>query len=434
MKCESCHLESEREEVFRLVNRFLKPHARLCPACFQKVDERNSTYFIWSSIILGIVSLPLTFFGPTHMVGYLLLNFSALQSFAVLATIAHELGHIFAACLTGFRAFGIAIGKGRLIYDLSFAGMRCRVHEIPYGGRAYSAPRTARLYKLRRTLVILGGPLANIAGLCIGTALLPLDDYFGSTPLYGFAPALLFTLANAALLPFSLWPHEFKTASGKLSNDAHLLWRTWRADRATVKEAPSSWYFYEAVECQRKKDFDEAQRWINEGLRIFPKNLSLRNADAGNLYLQKRYLEASRSYALLVGRNKDHKDWETLLLNNIAYNILLTGKPELLPRADACSRLALQRAPWLVYCKGTRGSVLIELGRYEEGLKLLHAAMKSHPGKSEQALNARYIGIAEARRGNLNERHNYFAIARRLDPGCVLLNRESDEENRCGVA
>jgi hypothetical protein len=62
--------------------------------------------------------------------------------------------------------------------------------------------------------------------------------------------------------------------------------------------------------------------------------------------------------------------------------------------------------------------------QFEEGLKLLHDAMQNHPEKSSKALNACYIGIAEARRGNSVESHNYFSTARKLDPYCVLLERE----------
>ena len=50
--------------------------------------------------------------------------------------------------------------------------------------------------------------------------------------------------------------------------------------------------------------------------------------------------------------------------------------------------------------------------------------MKNNPENYGQALNACYIGIAEARRGNPTESRNYFAIARRLDPDCILLDRE----------
>lgn len=102
----------------------------------------------------------------------------------------------------------------------------------------------------------------------------------------------------------------------------------------------------------------------------------------------------------------------------------MMGKPELLHKADTCSRLALEKMPWIVYNKGTRGSVLVELGKYEEGLRLLHDAMRNHTEKRGQALDACHIGIAEARRGNLAESRNYFAIARRLDPKCKLLDRE----------
>lgn len=214
------------------------------------------------------------------------------------------------------------------------------------------------------------------------------------------------------------------SVAGKTPSDGLLLWKIWRFKKSNIQESLAARYFLEAIECQRQKDLAGAQKWIEDGLHVFPDNLRLKLSDAGVLYLQKKYSEALRAFALLVGRHKRHKDVDSLLLNDIAYTCLVMGKPELLARADTCSQLALKHRPWVVHFKGTRGSVLVELGKYDEGLKLLHDAMRNHPEKRGQALNACYIGIAEARRGNLAESLNYFTLARKLDPDCILLDRE----------
>jgi hypothetical protein len=57
--------------------------------------------------------------------------------------------------------------------------------------------------------------------------------------------------------------------------------------------------------------------------------------------------------------------------------------------------------------------------------RLLNDALQNHPEKMGEALNACCIGIAEARRGNPLASRQYFDRARRLDPDCVLLGRES---------
>lgn len=428
MKCASCHLESERTDIFRVTKRFAKPKETFCLPCFEKLEHRKGRLLFWSSLILGILFLPFVLYGPTHTMGYLFLSFATFEFFLLVATLIHELGHAVAGRIAGLREFGIEIGKGRIVYDFLFVGLHWRLRAIPVSGRAYGSPRHADFFKLRMSLFIIGGPLANVADLSLGIKLLQLDKYFEGTVLYGYAPVLVFTLANIGLLPFSLWPYESKSGGSKMQNDALLLWQVLRCDKATIEESPSFRYLREAQECQWKKDLVTAQKWIDEGLHKLPKSAPLKFLAAANLSLQKRYAEASRRYALLIGRDKRASNLDVLLLNNIAFNSLLIGKPQFLRRADTCSRLVLERMPLVAHHKGTRGSVLVELGHYHEGMSLLYSAMKLHPEKGEQALNACYLGIAEARQGNLVESRNYFNIARRLDPDCVLLSRESSIE------
>jgi tetratricopeptide (TPR) repeat protein len=273
---------------------------------------------------------------------------------------------------------------------------------------------------------VLGGPLTNVVLLFIAIVLLPLDKQLDETPFDGVAPFLFLALSNSALLLFSLWPRMVNSTKGRVPNDALLLWKILRTKRTEIIDLPSLRFLYEADERRRKKDLAGAQRWIIEGLEQFPKSIPLKMMAATILYIQKKYHESARAFALLAGRNKGSKVMDAHILNGIAYSYLLTGNPKLIAKADICSRLAWEQAPNFHFYKGTRGSVLVELGRYEEGLKLLHEALKGHPDNAGQALNACYIGIAEARRGNPADSRNYFAIARRLDPECILLEREQN--------
>lgn len=424
MKCQDCSLESDRSDLFRVVNRFLKPHTLLCPACFQESEHKTNTLLVWSFLILGIVALPLILWKPTHGLGFILISISIIQLGALVSTILHELGHAVAGFLVGIRIFAIEIGQGQIVYDFFLGRLRWCFRAIPFGGLAHGIPRTMEFHRSRQCVFILGGPLANVILLLIAVILLPLDHQLDSTSFEGVAPFLFLALSNAALLLFSLWPHMANSVRGKIPNDALGLWRTLRNKKTQTNELLSWRYLYEASERQRKKDMEGAEAWIREGLQKFPKSVALKISAAGILYLKKEYHQAARSYALVAGRNKGSKAMDAHILNGVAYCYLLTGKPELLTKADTCSRLALKQSPKHPAYKGTRGSVLVELGKYGEGLKLLHEAMKSHPQNSEQALSACHIGIAEARQGNLVESRNYFAVARRLDPDCILLNRE----------
>ena len=111
------------------------------------------------------------------------------------------------------------------------------------------------------------------------------------------------------------------------------------------------------------------------------------------------------------------------MLNNLAYVDALLGRAELLPEADDFSRRALELNPGSIELRGTRGVVLVELGKFDEGVAMLQYGLRYHPEKSGRAIDACYLGIAAARRGYASECLSYLAIARKLDPHCPLLDR-----------
>lgn len=77
--------------------------------------------------------------------------------------------------------------------------------------------------------------------------------------------------------------------------------------------------------------------------------------------------------------------------------------------------------------RGTRGSVLIELGQAEEGLELLRSSLEKTDTSKDKASTMCYIAIGEARRGNQAEAQRYVQTARLLDPQYVFLERASRE-------
>lgn len=434
MKCEECGLESGREEIFCLAQRSFRTKRRtLCRGCFERRDYKTYRNLFWFYCAFSAVAALGAILFPETSLGPILLNVAAIQAWVFIFTVLHELGHVFAARLAGLRVFGIEVGMGGVAFDFRLWGFRWLFRSIPFGGFAHAAHRDIRWFRLRDTLFILGGPAANLMILFAAQAALPLDATFDATSFSAFVPFRTLLVANAMLLVYSLWPHRAQTNRGKLPNDGLLLWQTWRRSKCEIEQMPYAFYLYEAQECRDMKQYEEAQRWVEEGLKRFPRNWMLEMMRAANLLELKQYREARRIYVLLLGRLAKYTELRTTLLNNIAYTDILIADPNLLWEADACSREAFSQTPWVIYVKGTRGSVLVELGDYDEGLQLLQDAFRNHPEKHGQALNACYIAIGECRRGNVNEGRNYFSVARRLDQQCVLLDREARETGKLGV-
>jgi predicted Zn-dependent protease len=115
-----------------------------------------------------------------------------------------------------------------------------------------------------------------------------------------------------------------------------------------------------------------------------------------------------------------------IVCNNLAWTDVMLGQPALLAEADEKSREALSILPWEPFAQGTRGAVLVEQNRIEEGLRLLLDAMKGNP-RNLRAFNACYLAIAEARRGQAKLAQSHLARAVRFDCQCPLLPRARRE-------
>jgi tetratricopeptide (TPR) repeat protein len=378
---------------------------------------------------MGLLGIFLCFRFPSSVFGVLLLNVALIQVLFFLSTIAHELGHILLAGIAGLRPFGVEIGKGPVVVVKKWFGLRWEFRAIPYGGCAHSATPRTRFYRLRQTVCVLGGPLANAVLLGFGVCGIyaGLDQFKAGELLAGLRPAGMFTAVNVALLFFSIWPAVYDTRYGKSPSDGLLLWQTWRLAPQEIEGHVAHYFYKECESSHAEGRFPDALRWAQDGLKRHPRSYELAMMEAAILIELSRLAESRRAYIRLLGRYYMFPEVRSLIFNNVADGDLLTSDPELLAEADACSRLAMELTPSAYYVKGTRGGALVEMGEYEEGLPLLHEALSQTPDKRDKALDACYIGIAEEQRGRRAESRSYFALARRLDPKCLLLAREPKE-------
>ena len=80
---------------------------------------------------------------------------------------------------------------------------------------------------------------------------------------------------------------------------------------------------------------------------------------------------------------------------------MLKGGPSIfLPEADAWSQEMLALEPDTVTFQGTRGSVLVELGRFNEGEALLREVWATSASETDAAISAFYLGVAAKHHGH----------------------------------
>ena len=91
--------------------------------------------------------------------------------------------------------------------------------------------------------------------------------------------------------------------------------------------------------------------------------------------------------------------------------------------ADFYSQEAVAAMPWASSVVGTRGTVMVALGRYAEGITLLKRSMEDADKPASKGENACHLAIALARTGANEEAEKYVQLAEQLSPKCRLIDR-----------
>jgi len=427
--CDKCGIETEIPEAFiKQRKSFRRSFRNECPRCYaesQLAHQRRS--LLWN-LAYGALGLVLVLTVPDRISGWLLLNLFFFQVFLIASILPHEFGHALVARWLGFRVFKVYVGFGKTLFTRNLFGFQTEFRAIPLGGFALATPTDARLFRLKQLAFIFAGPLANLLLCAVALLFVPLHQLWdfgllGQT----LSPGQVFLYANLFILVQNLWPHTFNTPIGKLASDGKLLWQTLFAKTDMVNNAMAARYVLEAMNHHEKQQNIEALTWVEQGLASFPDNFLLLNWRGILLLEQKHYQAAGDCFKTLLARSDNSPAVRALMLNNVAYVDALLGGVERLAEADRYSQEAMSLIGWMPAVKGTRGTALLESGKIEDALVLLHESMKHADNPSGKAQNACFISMAEARRGNLAESRKYLDEAKKLTPDCFLLERATIE-------
>jgi tetratricopeptide (TPR) repeat protein len=428
-KCDQCGVQTEIQESFFKKRKAFRTSIRtLCPACHAK---SHLVYLKWgfiSNFAIGGLGLIYRWLLPNEGIGWYLLNLFFFQIFLVVTILPHELGHAFAARLLGFRVFKIVIGFGKTILTKKLFGFETEFRPLPLGGVTIAVHRDKNWFRLKQFAYIFSGPLVNLL-LCLSIWLFfsSIDFWRFSNLMHGLALEQVFFYANVYVLIANLWPREILTSAGKIPSDGLSLGKTLFLKQKTMDENHAAWFAIEGLELRRKCLPTEALVWIERGLQFYPENINILNLYGVLLLELKQYEKARECFLKLLSRADNPPAMQALFQNNIAYLDALIGRADLLAEADDFSQKALATLGWHPAIKGTRGTVLLELGDFDKAIPLLLSAMNDQDDLTNKAQNACFVSIAEAKRGNLTDSKKYLDEARRLMPTCFLLERTTKE-------
>jgi tetratricopeptide (TPR) repeat protein len=425
MKCSRCGVESEIEQAFTIKKRWAGLAVRTyCPDCRGKVETRENLVSVVAIVLCLAVLDWLTLRRGMFRLSLDLLFLTAMN-FPIIA--AHEFSHAIAGSLLGVRVFRVMIGSGRLLASRRAFGITWEWRLWPVTGGTVMACPPQQGNRARFFGAVLAGPALHVlllfAALAVQVFLLVLQGWFHVDAVLLLHWTGLFIVFNLILLLFNLLPRRAASPSGQIGTDGwqllHLLFMKEEEEQIRVQ----SYYVMGAMEASLRNDAADALRWVEQGLAGFPKQPALL-AMQGEIFIRKKKYAEARGifFDLLASEGSKNPFYKYLMYNNIAYADALTGDPALLPEADRYSAEACRQLPWEPSIVGTRGTVLVEMNRLDEGIGLLKEALAKQKTMSGKAADAYHLSVGEGRRGNAEESRRYLDLARTYDPELFLLD------------
>lgn len=364
--------------------------------------------------------------GPT------LLNLLLVFALMPLLVVIHESGHALMGSIVGLRLFWVSIGVGRKLFEFRLRGVRITVNALPLMGLTALAPKNTRRMRMRLFLAIIAGPATHLILAALATA-----HVLGSRPeesslsllFLDITPVKVFILVNVVFLVLSLIPRRSGSPAGIVRTDGSTLLRLAMNDERILNEYRSANSMWEAYELQHEARFEEAIEYYERALQLQPSNWLLQHDLAVAQVMSGDAIKARESLVSLLDTEMGQSEHYLLLINNIAYvdALITNGDDEYLVEAEAYSSEVLAKAPKVAAFLGTRGSVLVQNGELDEGLRHLKTSYRHGSNSIARGTSACWIAIGMARGGHRDEGRKWLGRARRDCPQLTLIARAEEE-------
>jgi tetratricopeptide (TPR) repeat protein len=448
--CIECGTCTPVANSFREVRRaFQSRTVFYCPRCWNKRQWRRLIGSLLAiSIIIAMARAARTVIllgGEGFDLGYwahvgttlsgFVLNLAFLYVFLIVLVLAHELGHAVGAWTVGWRVFKISLGFGRTLGRFRLAGLVFEINLSTVGGLTWTAPKTLSFARSKYSLMVLAGPCVNALALAGLIAALSWDKLLLGPWNQQPAPVATLGFANLIILVATMLPHKVSVTCGSIAtvvpSDGLALLTAPFLSTSAVEQWHAFYFLGEGNDCWERRDYTACKNWYERGLALYPADIGCRIGLGLALSFLRDLRGGREQWDSVLQREDLPAPIRPMMLNNVAWADLMIHDAELLDEADRYSQLALEQNPTYPPFQGTRGSVLIERGDIEHGLFLVQQALKGNDDPRLKALNAAYLALGEAKRGNLDVAKNHLEATRRFDRDCMLLDRV---ESQIGTA
>lgn len=275
--------------------------------------------------------------------------------------IAHEFGHLIAARIVGFNPYFVIIGVGKKLLSYKLFDTIVEFRTIPAGGITYISNLAQSWIRPKLILMYLGGPLANLFLFLILSSICNVYTKHGNLA-YLNNIGIVYYLANIEFIIFicNLIPIESSGYGRKLASDGKQVINTlFNSKFKTIQKLMG-------LDRYTSKQDKFTNTIFNNSIETLHQ---LFKADA--LLNQQKFDDAIEILETILDSASCSTREKVYILDLLTSIIINYGETKYLRKADKWSLQALKIAGDIKTVQGTRGAILIELGRYNEGKEIL---------------------------------------------------------------
>lgn len=336
---------------------------------------------------------------------------------AYFSIFCHEMGHFMVAKIIGFKPYSVKIGTGKRMFNFKLFNCLLEFNIIPSGGITYIYNLNLHNIKPKLIFVYLAGPMIN----CLLLGLI-INIYNQKTLHYKLTNYLniiiFFAIFESLLIIGNLCPSELSLYGQKYSNDVQQV-----LDALTKTQAQ---FIHKKLGLARytNNKKDSLSDFFNNDLK------TLQILYEAQVEFEKRNFEGTIKLLEPIVINDRLLVRDKLYILDILVSIVIDREQmEYLQQADIWSAQALALAGNIKTIQGTRGAILIELGRYSEGKQMLLPLTEAGNDLIDISYSCCYIAKADYFLGRENCVKDWLSKAKEIGLTPHILLRIQKEIN-----
>lgn len=372
--CKLCQCTASIEGAFQKSrSRKSQPASYTCVTCIAyrtgNGPSRRFTHgwfdVIFFVFVLGIIAYNIGITPIAHTVTWLLKWLLLLY----VAMFVHELGHFIMTRIMGYKVRLMLLGSGPVLKVFRLGRFFLVVKLLPFAGLIHPEITLAKNVRKKFACIVLAGPLINLT-VAVGAAYLL---YYSSLTLSPTTTEVMWSwlVANAYFGITNLIPFRIAEKSNFFRSDGqHLVdLPSWTDDDIKKLIRANQSLFVQM-------EFQYGDKNIARAIAIEAIESGMEAQALSSIVAVTSSTHDELAYSLKLHRKvlktvHQEDELSALARNNFAYNIIQLGDDSLFSEANEQSLKAIGTLPMSLDIRSTRGSVLIAMGRYVEGLALL---------------------------------------------------------------